>query len=57
MVVYRAGGQRTKCDDTFSRFDTIRACNGRTDRQLSPHYANTLGAVKTAEKLVIWNLS
>ena len=25
MVVYHAGGERTKCDDMFSRFDTIRA--------------------------------
>jgi len=27
MVVYHAGGERTKCDDMFSRVDTIRVCN------------------------------
>ena len=35
MVVYDAGGERTKCDDMFSRFDTIRLCNGRTDGHLA----------------------
>jgi len=35
MVVYHAGGERTKCDDMFSRFDTIRLCNGRTDGHLA----------------------
>ena len=35
IVVYHAGGERTKCDDMFSRFDTIRLCNGRTDEHLA----------------------
>jgi len=35
MVVYHAGGERTVCDDMFSRFDTIRVCNGRTDEHLA----------------------
>ena len=35
MVVYHAGGERTKCDYMFSCFDTIRVCNGRTDGQLA----------------------
>jgi len=35
MVVYHAGGERTKCDDMFSRFDTIHVCNGRTDGHLA----------------------
>ena len=44
MMVYHAGGGHTKCDDMFSRFDTIRVCNGRTDghlamRQHGPQYA------------------
>jgi len=35
IVVYHAGGERTKCDDMFSSFDTIRVCNGRTDERLA----------------------
>jgi len=34
MVVYRAGDERIKCDYMFSRFDTIRLCNGRTKTTL-----------------------
>ena len=40
-VVYHACGERTKCDDMFSRFDKIRACNGRTDG----HFATTQSAL------------
>jgi len=48
MVVYHAGGERTKCDDMFSRFDTIRVCNGRIVRTM-----HTRRAVKTAQHLSV----
>ena len=58
MVVSDAGGERTKCDDMFSRLYTIGVCNGQTDRRtdiLRQHSRtmHTRRAVKTAQNLSV----
>ena len=60
MVVYHAGGERTKCDDMFSRsIQYVCVTDGQTDifRQHTPHYAYASRGKKNDPKLVSLDLS